>query len=49
VALAINTGIAPDVWWRQDPRDLATALDIVSEERERQVEQERSARVVDSA
>lgn len=36
VMLAIDTGIPPSVWWAEDERDLATALDVMDKERERQ-------------
>jgi hypothetical protein len=34
--LAIETGIAPSAWWAEDEADLATALDVMDKERERQ-------------
>jgi hypothetical protein len=30
-ALAIRTGIAPDVLWAADPADLATIVDVLTE------------------
>lgn len=35
VLLAIESGIAPSVWWAEDERDLLTALDALGKERER--------------
>lgn len=32
MALAIRSGIAPDVWRNQDPADLMTAFDLLEEE-----------------
>lgn len=29
--LAARTGIAPSVLWEQDPRDLATLVDVLTE------------------
>ncbi len=36
VALAIESGIAPSAWWAEDDATIATALDIIERERERQ-------------
>jgi len=30
-ALAIRLGVAPSVLWAEDPRDLATILDVLDE------------------
>jgi hypothetical protein len=30
-ALAIRLGVAPSVLWAEDPRDLATVLDVLAE------------------
>lgn len=35
VALAITSGIAPDVWLGQDARLLDTGLDLMSEQQQR--------------
>jgi len=32
-ALAIATGIAPSVLWREDPHDLATMVDLLKRDR----------------
>jgi hypothetical protein len=31
-ALAVHTGIAPSVLWREDPRDLATMLAVLEDQ-----------------
>jgi hypothetical protein len=33
--LAVETGIAPSQLWAEDPRDLATMVDVVVERRRR--------------
>lgn len=30
-ALALRLGVAPSVLWEEDPRDLATILDVLAE------------------
>jgi hypothetical protein len=41
VALAIETGISVSQWWSEDEADLATALDLMEEERKRQESEQR--------
>jgi hypothetical protein len=45
VALAIESGIPTDVWWSGDPRELATALQLLGNERKRQARQQLDGRV----
>lgn len=33
MVLALESGIAPSAWWREDERDLATALDVLAKQR----------------
>lgn len=33
IALAIDSGIAPEAWWREDDKTIMTALDIMHEAR----------------
>jgi hypothetical protein len=35
IALALASGIAPDIWWEQDLRSIITAVELL-EERNRQ-------------
>jgi hypothetical protein len=37
-ALAIRLGVAPSVLWLEDPRDLATILDVLAEVEEEAAE-----------
>lgn len=49
MALALNSGIPVSVWWAEEPRDLATALDILDRERQEQEKTNpRTGKVVDS-
>lgn len=41
--LAIETGIPVSTWWAEDEADLATALDVMDRERDRQEAEQRKA------
>jgi hypothetical protein len=41
IALALASGIAPDIWWEQDVRSIITAVELL-EERNRQNSNSRS-------
>lgn len=44
MALAIESGIPVSTWWREDESDLATALELMGQERERMDKANRPAR-----
>jgi hypothetical protein len=35
IALSLASGIAPDVWWEQDPRSIVTAVELLEERNNR--------------